>query len=230
MSLFVSDLSVVAQALADPTRRRVVTALSSSPARTKQLADAAGVSVAALSRHLAVLRDARLVERVDVVGDGRGREYRLVPTGMDALGAWMTSTRWTSSLAAHASAPFTSELLGRLGAFLDGFATGSRTFFERHLADDVQLIFPDAVAAYDKQGCLDSVGEHPAWVRYDIEPGPIARDLGSHSLLSAIAVVEHSDDTEPRRVFITACFHETEPWQLIHLQWTNAATTDRNRG
>jgi DNA-binding transcriptional ArsR family regulator len=226
----VSDISVVAKALADPTRLRVVTMLSSSPARTKQLADAADVSAAALSRHLSVLRDAKLVERIDVVGDGRGREYRLVPSGMDALAAWMTSTRWKSCLAAHSLAPFTSGLLGRLGAFLDGFATGNRTFFERHLADDVQLIFPDTVAAYDKQGCLDSVGEHPAWVRYDIEPGPLARDLGSHSLLSAIAVVEHSDDAEPRRVFITACFHETDPWQLIRLQWTNAATTDPNRG
>jgi DNA-binding transcriptional ArsR family regulator len=226
----VSDISVVAQALADPTRRRVVTVLSSSPARTKQLADAADVSVAALSRHLAVLREAKLVERVDVVGDGRGREYRLVPAGMDALGAWMSSTRWTLTLAAHASAPFTSQLLGRLGAFLDGFATGTRAFFEQHLADDVELIFPDTVLAYDKQGCLDSVGEHPAWVRYDIEPGAVARGLGTHSLLSVIAVVEHTDDTEPRRVFITACFHETDPWQLVHLQWTNAAATDPNAG
>jgi DNA-binding HxlR family transcriptional regulator len=197
--------------------------LAASPARTKQLADTAGVSVAALSRHLAVLRDSGLVKRFDVDGDGRGREYRLVPAGLDVLGTWMADTRWASSLAAHASTPLTGDLLGRLGGFLDGFANGDHHFFELHLADDVQLIFPDSVAAYDKQGCLDSVGEHPAWVRYDIEPGARTRAMGKHSLLSATAVVEHTDDPDPRRVFITACFHETDPWQLIHLQWTTAA-------
>jgi DNA-binding transcriptional ArsR family regulator len=219
----VSDVSIVAQALADPTRRRVVAVLASSPSRTKQLADSAGVSVAALSRHLAVLRDAGLVERFDVDGDGRGREYRLLPAGLDVLGAWMADTRWASSLAAHALTPLTGQLLGRLGGFLDGFANGDRDFFQLHLADDVQLIFPDTVEAYDKRGCLDSVGEHPAWVRYDIEPGARTRLMSTHSLLSATAVVEHTDDADPRRVFITACFHETDPWQLIHLQWTSAS-------
>ena len=217
-----SDLSDVAQALSDPTRRSILAVLASNPARTKQLADAAGMSVSALSRHLSVLRDAHLVERIDVDGDGRGREYRLVPGGLDGFGDWMTHTRWASSLAETASAPLTRELLGRLGAFLDAFADHDRAFFERHLADDVQLIFPDATEAYDKAGCLDSVGEHPAWVRYDIESGSAARCLGTHSLLSTTAVVEHYGDTNARRVFITACFHESVLWRVVHLQWTSA--------
>jgi DNA-binding transcriptional ArsR family regulator len=222
----VSDLSVVAQALADPTRRRIVAQLASSPARTKELADAVPMSVSALSRHLAVLRDAGLVARSDVDGDGRGREYRLLPARLDGFGDWMARARWASSLAMTSSAPLASRLLRRLGTFLDAFATADRAFFARHLADDVQLIFPDAPAAYDKQGCLDSVGEHPGWVRYDIEPGALARPLGTHSLLSTAAVVEHTADAHPRRVFIAALFNEVRPWRLVHLQWTTAARPD----
>jgi DNA-binding transcriptional ArsR family regulator len=220
-----SDLSDVAQALADPTRRTILAVLASAPARTKQLAGAAGMSVSALSRHLTMLRDAHLVERIDVAGDGRGREYRLLPGGLDGFGDWMAQTRWATSLAKTSLAPLTSELLRRLGAFLDAFASSDRAFFERHLADDVQLIFPDAPEAYDKLGCLEGVGEHPAWVRYDIEPGAVARPLGAHSLLSATAIVEHADDSHPRRVFVSACFHESAPWHLLHLQWTSAAPT-----
>ncbi|MCC6436192.1 MAG: winged helix-turn-helix transcriptional regulator, partial [Acidimicrobiales bacterium] len=116
-----SEISYVAQALADPTRRTLLAVLASGPARSKQLADAAGMSMSALSRHLAVLRDAHLVERNDVDGDGRGRQYRLIPEGLDRFGDWMARTRWASSLAQTSSAPFTSARLGRLGGFLDAF-------------------------------------------------------------------------------------------------------------
>ena len=218
-----SDLSLVASALSDPTRREIVAKLASAPARTKELSDATGMTVSALSRHLAVLRDARLVERSDVDGDGRGREYRLVATSLDGFGEWITQTRWESSLATMSNSPLTAKLLRRLGAFLDAFGTADRRFFERHLARDVQLIFPDSPEAYDKQGCLDSVGHHPGWLRYDIEPNPVARSLGAHTLLSTVANVQHTDDDHVRRVFIAACFHESDPWRLIHLQWTSAA-------
>jgi DNA-binding transcriptional ArsR family regulator len=59
-------------ALADPTRRQLLTALRDGPARITDLAAPLPISFAAVARHVGVLETAGLVER-----DVRGREHWL---------------------------------------------------------------------------------------------------------------------------------------------------------
>src|ERR687897_297347 len=66
------DTAATANLLSDPTRVRILEALSAGPMRTAQLSAATGMTPAALSRHLNLLRKAEVVARKDVADDGRG--------------------------------------------------------------------------------------------------------------------------------------------------------------
>jgi DNA-binding transcriptional ArsR family regulator len=72
------------QALGDPTRRTVFERLREGPRSVGELARGLPVSRPAVSQHLRVLKDARLV--VDRP-DGNRRIYRVDPTGLGALRA-----------------------------------------------------------------------------------------------------------------------------------------------
>lgn len=91
-------------ALADPTRQRVVELLRRGPRRAGELAEAAGVSPAALSRHLRVLRTSGLVEVDGVDSDARLRIYRLRQEPFAALQAWLDQVHafWGEHLDAFA--------------------------------------------------------------------------------------------------------------------------------
>lgn len=206
----------------DPMRGLILEALAVGPLRTHELADRVGVSVPALSRHLKLLRQSELVVRDDVDGDGRGRSYRLRPEVLDQLGVWLDRQSWAERMRAGVINSDTAELLARMGAFLDAFSTGDRAFFERHLHDDVELLFPDA-DPINKTGCLDAVEQHPVWIRQTVTSSPLVRRAGPGvTVLSFRATVRHSDDTADRSVHISAVFTGTKPWQIIHLQWTPA--------
>src|SRR5712691_8376845 len=69
----------VFEALADPRRRQVVQMLSIQPRRAGELADAAGMSAPAMSRHLKTLLDAGVVEDERVRDDARLRMFKLRP-------------------------------------------------------------------------------------------------------------------------------------------------------
>lgn len=66
-------------ALADPTRRAVIEHLRTRPHRAGDLADALGMSAAARSRHLRVLRKSGLITDDEVEHDARVRLYPLQP-------------------------------------------------------------------------------------------------------------------------------------------------------
>jgi DNA-binding transcriptional ArsR family regulator len=76
-------------ALADPHRRRVIELLSERPRPAGDLAREAGLSPPAMSRHLKVLRESRLVEEASPTHDARMRIYRLRPQPMAHLKAWL---------------------------------------------------------------------------------------------------------------------------------------------
>jgi DNA-binding transcriptional ArsR family regulator len=67
----------VLQALADPTRWRVVELLSASPRRAGELASALDVAPPAMSKHLRVLREAGVVADERATEDARARVFRL---------------------------------------------------------------------------------------------------------------------------------------------------------
>jgi DNA-binding transcriptional ArsR family regulator len=96
-----TQLDTTFTALADPTRRRVIELLQHGPRRASEVADGAGTSRQAMSRHLKVLRAAGLVDVELPDDDGRGRAYRLRPDRLVGLQAWLdqVQARWAEQLA-----------------------------------------------------------------------------------------------------------------------------------
>jgi DNA-binding transcriptional ArsR family regulator len=74
------------EALGDPNRRAIVELLGTGERSVQQIADALPISRPAVSRHLKLLKDARLV-----VEEARGtrRIYRLHDEGLDAVQAYL---------------------------------------------------------------------------------------------------------------------------------------------
>jgi DNA-binding transcriptional ArsR family regulator len=94
-------------ALADPSRRAVVDLLRRQPLRSGDIADALRLSRPATSRHLRVLRQAKLVAERTLEDDARGRIYELVPGPFSRLRGWIEEVEafWGVQLAsfkAHA--------------------------------------------------------------------------------------------------------------------------------
>ena len=84
-------------ALADGTRRAIVSRLADGPQAVAQLAAELPVSRSAVSQHLKVLKDAGLVSERAV---GTRRVYRLNPTAVAALRDQL-DTFWQRALASY---------------------------------------------------------------------------------------------------------------------------------
>jgi DNA-binding transcriptional ArsR family regulator len=84
-------------ALGDPTRRRIVELLAEQPRAAGAIAQEFAMSQSAVSQHLKVLREARLV-RVHV--QAQQRVYELEPESLLEIQNWLTNiTRfWTGRL------------------------------------------------------------------------------------------------------------------------------------
>jgi DNA-binding transcriptional ArsR family regulator len=89
-------------ALADTNRRRVIELLRSEPHRASDIAEHIGMTPAATSRHLRVLRSSGLVQVDTPDDDARVRIYRLVPDHLTALQAWLDQVQahWSEQLGA----------------------------------------------------------------------------------------------------------------------------------
>jgi len=89
-------------AVAEPHRRRVVELLRERPRRAGELAVAVGLTPAALSRHLRVLRTSGLVEESHPELDARVRVYTLRAEPVAGLRAWLDATEelWARQLIA----------------------------------------------------------------------------------------------------------------------------------
>ena len=88
----------VFDALADPTRRRIVELLGSAPASATDLSDTLPVSRQAIVKHLLALEDAHLVR-----GERAGRRvvYQLTPAPLNDAARWMhdVGSAWDRRLA-----------------------------------------------------------------------------------------------------------------------------------
>lgn len=80
------DLDLVFAALADPTRRAILTTLLDGQRTVGDLAAPHAMSLAAISKHLQILTRAGLVAQTRA---GRATECRLEPDGLRAAGLWM---------------------------------------------------------------------------------------------------------------------------------------------
>ena len=82
------------RAVADPTRRAVLEYLLGKPHNVNELADHFDVTRPAISKHLRILKDARVVRERR---DGRNRIYELNPDGLKALREYFDQF-WTDAL------------------------------------------------------------------------------------------------------------------------------------
>ena len=89
----------VFDALADPNRRHLLQALAREEATATELAADLPVTRQAVSKHLAALREAGLV---DARRSGRETRYRLTPEPLGEAVEWLTSvgSAWDERLAA----------------------------------------------------------------------------------------------------------------------------------
>ena len=103
-----NEASVALDVLHDSTRRQVLELLRGGERSVRELTDGTTVSQPAVSQHLKVLREAGLVVARP---DGARRMYRIDPTGLHAVRAWVDSF-WDDALeafVAHAERPEESE-------------------------------------------------------------------------------------------------------------------------
>ena len=87
----------VFRAIADPTRRSILDRLRAGPANAGTLAASFRASRPAVSRHLRVLREARLVHERRI---GRERMYSVDPFQLQSVAGWLEGYRmfWEASL------------------------------------------------------------------------------------------------------------------------------------
>jgi DNA-binding transcriptional ArsR family regulator len=83
--------------LAEPSRRHILDLVRDGERPVGELVAELGLSQPAVSKHLRILREAGLVR---VRADGQRRLYRLDPTPLRELDAWLAPyrERWTRSL------------------------------------------------------------------------------------------------------------------------------------
>ena len=94
------DVGPAFDALADPTRRRVVELLGERARRAGELSAATGTAAPVMSRHLRVLLEAGLVTDERVPEDARARVFRLRPEPVADVQAWLdqVQARWNEQL------------------------------------------------------------------------------------------------------------------------------------
>ncbi|GAA1762820.1 ArsR/SmtB family transcription factor [Agromyces humatus] len=84
------ELSLVFQALADPTRRAIISRLRGGPTTVGELAEPFSMSRPAISQHLKVLERAGLIERT---ADAQWRRCTLRTEPLDDASAWVDRHR-----------------------------------------------------------------------------------------------------------------------------------------
>ena len=92
-----TDLSLLFHALADPTRRAILTRLGEGPAAVTDLAEPTGLRLPTVMRHLSVLEEAGLIATAK---DGRIRTCAIVPEALEPARNWMDQQRaiWEARL------------------------------------------------------------------------------------------------------------------------------------
>lgn len=81
-----AELDEIFAALADPTRRAILTRLLDGPASVSDLAAPFEISLAGVSKHLRILARAGLVSQER---EGREKTCRLEPDALNAAAIWM---------------------------------------------------------------------------------------------------------------------------------------------
>lgn len=91
------ELSLLFHALADPTRRSILTRLAEGPARVTDLSEPTGLRLPTVMRHISVLEEAGLIATSK---DGRVRTCAIVPEALEPVRTWLDEQRaiWEARL------------------------------------------------------------------------------------------------------------------------------------
>ena len=91
------DLSLLFHALADPTRRAILSRLAKGAAPVSERAAPTGLRLPTVMRHLAVLEEAGLIATAK---DGRVRSCAIVPEALTPMRTWLDEQRaiWEARL------------------------------------------------------------------------------------------------------------------------------------
>ena len=90
MASTISTLDATFSALADPTRRAILSRLAQGEATVMELAEPFKLSQPAISQHLKVLESAGLIARRI---EGTKRPRRLAKAGVEAIDVWLAMLR-----------------------------------------------------------------------------------------------------------------------------------------
>ena len=90
MSTAVDELSTTFAALADPTRRAILTRLSAGEATVNELAEPFALTQQAISKHIKVLERAGLISRSR---SAQARPCRIEPAGFEIVADWIARHR-----------------------------------------------------------------------------------------------------------------------------------------
>jgi DNA-binding transcriptional ArsR family regulator len=90
MAKYDADLSLIFQALSDPTRRAMLARLGKGAVPVSELARPTGLALPTVMRHLGVLEDAGLIETEK---QGRVRTCRMRPENLGAAADWLAEQR-----------------------------------------------------------------------------------------------------------------------------------------
>ena len=91
------NLSLLFHALADPTRRSILTRLAEGPAPVTELAKPTGLRLPTVMRHLSVLEEAGLIATSK---EGRVRTCAIIPEALAPVRTWLDVQRaiWEARL------------------------------------------------------------------------------------------------------------------------------------
>ena len=92
-----TDNSAPIAALGDPTRRQIFELIADRPRSVAEITRAVTVSQPAVSQHLKVLRESRLIR---VEPKGASNIYHIDPAGLGMMRAWLDRF-WSKTLAAY---------------------------------------------------------------------------------------------------------------------------------
>ncbi|MBN9425262.1 MAG: helix-turn-helix transcriptional regulator [Burkholderiales bacterium] len=97
MAKYDPELSLLFHALADPTRRSILTRLAQGPAPVTDLSEPTGLRLPTVMRHLAVLQEAELIVTSK---HGRIRTCTIVPGALEPVRTWLDEQRaiWEARL------------------------------------------------------------------------------------------------------------------------------------
>ncbi len=90
MSAVLEPIDQIFRALSDPTRRRVLERLSTSPASVSELAEPYDMALPSFVQHMKVLEECGLVSSSK---SGRTRTYRIAPTQLKLAEDWLGQQR-----------------------------------------------------------------------------------------------------------------------------------------